>query len=399
MAGHDAYGRVRTRSHREAFVSAHTVRDRPLLGLRRRPGRLTLWFMRLPQTLYRHDCGRLLGHTFLRITHEGRKTGRRHETVVMALAYDTEKHEAVVCSAWGPDTEWMRNLRAHPAVRIQIGRETFVPSQRFLAEDEAVAVATRFRDQHPGRLRLFAAILGWGDLGSESAMRDFVGSRPFIAFAPAGMSTRSLAQRSEASTGVDLYWLPLGAGGRSVRFNGRVYEALIAAIERRGRCDLYHSALEVRLPGGRYVIEMAPVVGGGSGEHGVVAGGAVGSPMLGWTNVFRYEVRCRRGGQIPDKAEAVESPRVLSSNPALAERILDLAPLVPTPTWGRDELKTGDMWNSNSLISWLLVSAGIEIDQVSLPAGGRAPGWDAGVAVAGRDLSPSVPVELAVVRS
>jgi hypothetical protein len=186
------------------------------------------------------------------------------------------------------------------------------------------------------------------------------------------------------SSGVDLYWLPLGAGGHSVRFNGRVYEALIATIERRERSDLYHSALEVRAPDGRYVIEMTPAVGGGSDERGVVAGGAVGSRMLGWTNLFRYQVRCWRDGKIPDIAEAVESPRVLGSDPALAQRVLDLARQVPTPTWGRDELRTGDMWNSNSLISWLLVSAGVEIDQVPLPAGGRAPGWDAGVAVARR---------------
>lgn len=205
---------------------------------------------------------------------------------------------------------------------------------------------------------------------------------------------------SEGSSVVDLYWLPLGAGGHSVRFNGRAYEALIAAIERRERRDLYHSALEVRLTAGRYVIEMTPVVGGGSSEHGVVAGGPVGSRMLGWTNLFRYEVRCWRDGQIPDEADAVEIRRVVSSNPALAQRVLDLAPLVPTPTWGRDELKTGDMWNSNSLISWLLVSAGVEIDQVPLPAGGRAPGWNAGVAVARRDLPPPMfPAELAAVPS
>ena len=48
--------------------------------------------------------------------------------------------------------------------------------------------------------------------------------------------------------GVDLYWLPLGAGGHFVRFNGRLYEALVAACEGRPRRDLYHSALEVRVP-------------------------------------------------------------------------------------------------------------------------------------------------------
>jgi hypothetical protein len=59
--------------------------------------------------------------------------------------------------------------------------------------------------------------------------------------------------------GIDLYWLPLGAGGHSVRLNGRVFEAVVAALERRPRCDLYHSALEVRVADGRYTIESAPV--------------------------------------------------------------------------------------------------------------------------------------------
>ena len=186
---------------------------------------------------------------------------------------------------------------------------------------------------------------------------------------------------------VDLYWLPLGAGGHSVRFNGLVYEALVAAVERRRRCDLYHSALEVRAPEGRFVIEMTPVLGGDGRDHGVVGGGVVGSPKLGWTSLFRYEIRRWRDGQIPDVAEAVESPRLVSDNPAVAQRILELAPLVPTPTWGRYELNTGDMWNSNSLVSWLLVTAAIELEDVPLPAGGRAPGWDAGIAVARRALT------------
>ena len=34
--------------------------------------------------------------------------------------------------------------------------------------------------------------------------------------------------------GIDLYWLPLGAGGHSVRLNGLVFEWVVARLERRG---------------------------------------------------------------------------------------------------------------------------------------------------------------------
>jgi hypothetical protein len=39
------------------------------------------------------------------------------------------------------------------------------------------------------------------------------------------------SEREPAS--VDLYWLPLGAGGWFVRLNGRVYERIHAFVEHR----------------------------------------------------------------------------------------------------------------------------------------------------------------------
>jgi deazaflavin-dependent oxidoreductase (nitroreductase family) len=140
--------------------------------------------MRTPRPLYHRGFGWMLDRTFLLIAHQGRKSGKRRETVAMALAYDPGTREAVVCSAWGPDAEWIRNLRAHPALQIQIGRESYVPEQRFLSEDESVGVAAEFVRRHPWRTRLIAAILGWGDLSSETAVREFVRTRPFVSFRP-----------------------------------------------------------------------------------------------------------------------------------------------------------------------------------------------------------------------
>lgn len=182
--------------------------------------------------------------------------------------------------------------------------------------------------------------------------------------------------------GVDLYWLPLGAGGHFVRLNGRLYEACAASMERRPRRDLYHSALIVSAPRGRFIVEQAPVPGNHRSERGVVATGAVGSRWAGRFRIFRYEIRCWRDGVIPDLDEAVESPRHLSDDPDVAELLLELAPSVPTPVWGRDELHAGEAWNSNAIISWLLVSAGLDARAIELPANGRAPGWQAGIDVA-----------------
>ena len=84
------------------------------------------------------------------------------------------------------------------------------------------------------------------------------------------------AAASGPHTAIDLYWLPLGAGGHSVRWNGRVFEWFAARLDGRDRCDLYHSALQVHVPEGRYAIEQAPVWRQDE-ERGVVGEGAVGT--------------------------------------------------------------------------------------------------------------------------
>jgi hypothetical protein len=183
---------------------------------------------------------------------------------------------------------------------------------------------------------------------------------------------------------VDLYWLPLGAGGYFVRLNGRLYEALAAHLQGRLACDLYHSALQVELPEGTFVIEQAPVHDWSGKDRGVVAEGAVGTLWAGRFRIFRYEIRLWRGGHIPDVAEAVDSPRPLTNDESRARRVLDVVRQVPTPVWGRDELATGEMWNSNSVIAWTLARSGIDTESIQPPAGGRAPGWQAGLVVARR---------------
>ena len=182
---------------------------------------------------------------------------------------------------------------------------------------------------------------------------------------------------------IDLYWLPLGADGSAVvRASGRLYERWVARRANRAPLVLYHSALKVHAGGATYVIEVGPAWGALAADRGTVAEGAVGSALLGASRWFRYEVRCWREGVLPDEEQAVESPVRVAADTARATAVLELVRGVPTCVWGRDELGTGEMWNSNSVIAWLLASTGAA--PVAPPRGGRAPGWAAGVALAAR---------------
>ncbi|HYN34485.1 MAG TPA: hypothetical protein VES40_17810 [Ilumatobacteraceae bacterium] len=180
---------------------------------------------------------------------------------------------------------------------------------------------------------------------------------------------------------VEILWIPLGAGQHVVRITGRLYETLAAFVQRRPACALFHSALVVTVPDGRYVIEMTPVPHGHGERRGVVADGAVGSAWLGKLRIFRYEIHRWHDGVIPD-ADNATATTTLQLAPADAQRLLDLVASVPTPVWGRDGLDAGEMWNSNSVTSWILRRAGIDTANLAPPEGGRAPGWNAGLVVA-----------------
>jgi hypothetical protein len=125
--------------------------------------------------------------------------------------------------------------------------------------------------------------------------------------------------------------------------------------DRRSRRDLYHAALEVRASGERVVIEMTPAWGASHVAEGAVASGPVGLQLLGRSRLFRYEVHCWRDGVSPDRSFAVGGPHRLTEDEPVARRVLELAPSFPTAVWGRDEFDAGDMWNTNSLIAWVLV--------------------------------------------
>lgn len=146
------------------------------------------YFFRAPVYLYRWRLGWLLGHRLLLLTHIGRRTGLRRQTVLEVVEYRKEIPEAVVVNGFGPDSDWLRNIEATPGEEITVGSKHFVASHRFLDQEEARRV---IRD-YEYRNRLIAPIvryglswlLGWQYRGSEGDRLRLVRQIPLIAFRP-----------------------------------------------------------------------------------------------------------------------------------------------------------------------------------------------------------------------
>lgn len=148
-----------------------------------RPRGVLRYALRLPIYLYRLHLGWLFNHLLL-LTHRGRRSGRRRQTVLEIVHYDPVTRESVVAAAWGNPPEWYRNLQASPALEIQIGRERYRPLQRVLGPAEEAAVLRDYVQRQPWALPILARLVGVPGGDSETVFKAFVTAIPMVAFRP-----------------------------------------------------------------------------------------------------------------------------------------------------------------------------------------------------------------------
>ncbi|MGA7291817.1 MAG: nitroreductase family deazaflavin-dependent oxidoreductase [Terriglobales bacterium] len=153
----------------------------------RKKGRL--WYLfRAPVYLYRWRLGWLFGHRLLLLTHIGRRTGQRRQTVLEVVEYRKQGPEVVVVNGFGPDCDWVRNIQARPVEEVTVGSEHFAAQHRFLGEQEAMQVIRDYERRNrfiaPILRRGFTWLLGWPYHGGEADLQRLVQQLPLIAFHP-----------------------------------------------------------------------------------------------------------------------------------------------------------------------------------------------------------------------
>lgn len=142
--------------------------------------------LRAPAVLYDWHLGWLLGRRFLRLTHRGRHTGRRYQTMLEVIGEDHATHEVFVMVGLGHHAQWYRNILAGGAVAIAIGRERFRPTYRQLEPDDAATILGSYERRNnllaPIVRATLSALVGWHYDGSPEARNRLVRERPILAF-------------------------------------------------------------------------------------------------------------------------------------------------------------------------------------------------------------------------
>jgi len=142
----------------------------------RHPGGLARAALRAPAALYRWRLGWLLGARFLALEHRGRRSGAIHRTVLEVIGRDRERDAWRVVSAWGPRADWYSNVRAHPHVRVTVGRRTFAATARALPPEASEAALREYGRRHrlaASMLRRLFGYASWDDLARALPVVEF----------------------------------------------------------------------------------------------------------------------------------------------------------------------------------------------------------------------------------
>jgi deazaflavin-dependent oxidoreductase (nitroreductase family) len=149
-----------------------------------KPRGLLKWAFNLPIYFYRARLDWLLGYRFLLLTHQGRKTGTLHHTVLEVVDYNPATHESAVLSAYGERADWYQNILARPALEVRTGRSRFVPQQRSLGVDERLAALRIYRRRYRRAFQAVMGFLGYPYDGSEPGLAALAQMVVMVAFRP-----------------------------------------------------------------------------------------------------------------------------------------------------------------------------------------------------------------------
>jgi deazaflavin-dependent oxidoreductase (nitroreductase family) len=118
---------------------------------------------RVPLHLQRVGLGgweRLLGIRFIKISTEGRRTGKPHSVLVDILERDETDDVYYVHSAFGESADWVRNIEANPVFEAQVRGKKFEAVAERVDRSRAAEILMRYIENHKRYSKMMMRSIG-----------------------------------------------------------------------------------------------------------------------------------------------------------------------------------------------------------------------------------------------
>lgn len=140
------------------------TQETELRAFKEQPRGFLKFFFKVP--LFLHRIGlvswieKFSGAQWMLITTTGRKTGKPRRVMVDVIDYDKAADTYYVEAAYGERADWVRNIRANPVFRGQVGRRKFAARAERLSPDEAADKMVAYFRRVPAYAKLVMTLGG-----------------------------------------------------------------------------------------------------------------------------------------------------------------------------------------------------------------------------------------------
>jgi len=138
----------------------------------KRPTGISRFFFRAPIWLYKLNLGWLMGNRMLKLTHTGRVSGQPRQVVLEVVRHDASNDTYYIAAAWGEKSDWVKNIRANPQVKVQVGRRKFNMLAEQLTPDQGELTILDYSQRHSTAMMNLARYMGYQLDGSEADFRE-----------------------------------------------------------------------------------------------------------------------------------------------------------------------------------------------------------------------------------
>jgi deazaflavin-dependent oxidoreductase (nitroreductase family) len=149
-----------------------------------KPTGLLKVFFKLPILAYRTGMGFFLGKRFIYVEHVGRKSGLTRRSVLEVIRYDKEKDIFYIASGYGTKSDWFKNIKKTPDVKIQVGMRKANTHVEFLSEDRTEEEILDYAHRHPTAIKQLAKLIGYTLTGEQGELKSLSKKWPVLAFYP-----------------------------------------------------------------------------------------------------------------------------------------------------------------------------------------------------------------------